>query len=735
MRGVCTTVSLTVACLSQCLIAPGQPLISIRFDSYADTSPDEAPPALFRIPPQEWRARYEAERIVYLPGEKAHITVEVAERDVVSRGQISLIFLVSGERRVLHRGRLTPGTYGPYEVPVSSDFEVYQVRVQAGGERRSKPFYGIRAWRGMKDFAGAVSPHGIHLGCGKSDGTDCPSETVWDKAVKEGETPLRAVDLKWAMGSHPGRTSVAREDWWLWTYYGCGPLNLRGGRTGLFWGEYNPAVQHVRPLATTSEASVRQDAGDSDLSHLGPDSCTTDTMLPNEIFFRERMQPILRAWAEALSQKHPGEPLTVFLGDGWGIGQGIAKRFDPEILRFFVSWMKEYPGITIEADTLKDLIQKCRRYPKHFEYFIARNTTYRSLELTVGAVRELVADSKAWEANGESNRQLIASPEAGELCEILSRHMAVGTSDDRLAFEFTHGRPLPYSLSNMIIKALAPEHSLCVGWNGCPRNATESEIYRWYLEPAWLTAYDRQGNLRHVYTHSPPSGDEGVWRALILDGVPSQRIHVYDKCFQLTEAIGVEKPIGPVFVCKDWTFADDSSGTAYRSDLYEAFLISLRRQKVPISCAVHVDSESSLPADLARVYAPRMSGDGNIRFGFRAGTHEEWFTCEASELPASLIADFASRVNSACGNPVVFPAGTSIEGYAFKAKGTIFVVAQEMAGRDERGRISVKVGEGRWRVLDVTAGKSLRCQHEAGRVVFDVSLSRNSAALLCLTRW
>lgn len=443
---------------------------------------------------------------------------------------------------------------------------------------------------------------------------------------------------------------------------------------------------------------------------------------------------MLREWAENVSEKHPGMPLRISLGDGWGMGQGIGTGCNPEILRFFVSWMKELFGITIEAETFKELLEKCKEYPKHFEYFVARYTTFRSLELTVQAVQEIVADSRAWERYGEWNRQLIALPEAKEFCEILSRCISVGTDDDWRAFRLTDGNPLPYGFANMIVKAFAPQHRLCVGWTGCPRNATESEILRWYLEPAWLTAYGADGKLCHVITHSPPKGPEDVWRSLGEMGAPAEKIRLHDKCFQLMEAIGVERPVGPVLVCKDWTFAGDKSGEAWRSDLYESFLISLRRHKVPISCAVHADNEASLPGDLPRVYAPRMNGKGEVRFGYRAGSEKESFTCEPSAIPESLMSEFAIRLNAACGNPVVFPPGSSIEGYAFEAKGMIFVVAEEMGAHEDRGHMKVRVSDGEWIVIDVVAGQKVKCWREGEYVIFESSLEANGATLFCLAR-
>jgi len=731
VRGGSLTVLPIIVFMSLCPSFFSEPGISIRLDSYRDRRAGESGLSLLSLPPEEWCRQYESESIVYVPGEKAHVTVEIPRNKASSDGEISVGLLVSGERRVLHRGRLESRTYGPYEVAITSDFEVYQVRVQVGDETAVKPFYGIRPWRGMKHFAEAVSPHGIALRYMKP-GWAHKVTTPWDEAVKEGGVPLRAIDSNWAMASHVKKTAVIQEDWWLWTHYACGMVGLHGGRTGLCWGEYNPCVRPVRLTTIDPQTAARVDQSFCLPFVLSATAIRTHTMLPNEIYFRERMQPMLRKWAQHLSDKHPGAPLSISLGGAWGIGRGIGKHFAPEILRFFVSWMKEQFGITIEADTFKELIRKCKEYPRHFEYFIARNTTFRSLELTCEAVQDIVADSKACDLNGESNRQLITLPEAAEFCDILSRCVSVGTSDDRAAFRLTQGNPLPYSLSNMIIKAFTPDHTLCVGWNGCPGNAADGEIYRWYLEPAWITAYDAEGQLHHVYTHSPPRGSEGVWRSLIELGASSEKIRIHDKCFQLMEVIGVEKPMGPVFVCKDWTFADDKAGRAYRSDLYEDFLISLRRHKVPISCAVHADTESNLPDYEPKVYAPRMNGLGEIRCGFRAGSVEKWFTCGPSEIPGSLIADFASQLSSATGNPIVFPPGTSIEGYAFEAKGTIFIVAEETAGRKEHGEIKVEVGPGRWTVIDVISGKEVGCRRDGEYLTFGASLGPNSATLYCV---
>jgi hypothetical protein len=396
--------------------------------------------------------------------------------------------------------------------------------------------------------------------------------------------------------------------------------------------------------------------------------------------------------------------------------------------------MKELFGITIEAETFKELLEKCKEYPKHFEYFVARYTTFGSLELTVQAVQEIAADSRAWDRNGESNRQLIALPEAKEFCEILSRCISVGTDDDWRAFRLGGGDAIPHGFANMVVKAFAPEHRWWVGWTVSQHSVSEEEILRWHLEPAWLTAYDAKGKLRHVITHSPPKYPENVWQSLDAAGTPAEKIRLHDKCFQLMEAIGVEKPIGPVFVCKDWTFADDKSGEAWRSDLYESFWVSLRRHKVPISCAVHADNEASLPQDIPRVYAPRMNGQGKICFGYRAGAERESFTCEPSAIPESLLSEFAIRLNAACGRPVVFQRQESVEGYAFEARGMIFVVAEEMAGRKTPFYMEVRVGDGEWIAIDVIAGQKVGGWRVGELIAFEPFLQANSATLFCLAR-
>lgn len=708
--------------------------ISIRLDSYADRTLREAPFSLLSLPPEQSRASYRGESIVYLPGEKARVTVEIPPVEEAPEGEITLLCLVSGDTHVLHRGGLRPGTYGPYETAISADFEVYQVQVRAGDRTVTKGFYGIRPWRGMKDFSEEISPNQILLAYEKPADSGFEKTTPWDLALKEGGVPLDVLDANWALGSHPGKAGSVEEQWWLWTHYACGMLGLQSGRTGLPWGEYDP---WTRPARTEYTLPLNASRTYREVSVLLPphfSGLCTDGMPPCEIFLRERIQPVLRKWALNLSERHPNEPLTISLDDDWGIGRGIGRRFGPEILRFFVSWMKEQFGITIQAETFKDLIEKCQQYPKHFQYFVARNTTMRSLELTCEAVQDVVATSKAWSKDGESNRRLVALPEAAEFCQILARCIAVGTSDDPWAWALrdSGGNPLPYSMSNMVIKALAPDHNFCVGWNGCPPGASDGETYQWYLEPAWTTAYDDAGNLRHLYTHSPPAGPDSVWRSLIEFAEASdEKILLHDKCFQLMEAIGVEKPLGPVFVCKDWTFTDDKLGHAFRSDLYEQFLISLRRHKVPISCAVHADNESAAPADLPRVYAPRMSGPDKIRLGFKAGSAEKWFTCDASGIPDSLLADFAARLNAASGNPIVFPPKTSIEGYAFEARGMKFVIAEEMAGRNQHGNIKVKVGPGRWKVIDIIAAKAVPSKKEGEYLVFEASLDPNSATLYC----
>ncbi len=698
--------------------------VSIRLDTYAQRRAREAAPALFSLPPKDLPAWSESECVLYTPGGKAQITVEIDSDQPGRVGEISLTLLVSGGRHVLHQDVLKPGTYGPYEVSITSDFEVYQVQVRVGDSTETKSFYGIRPWRGMKDFSEAVSPHVISL---DYDGT-----TPWDTAIGEAGVPLSLIDAAWALSSYAGEPEIARNEWWLWTHYACGLVGLENGRTGLFWGEYNP---WNRPRSHAKE--IERPTGQCRAPAIPSNTAfATDTMLPNEIYIRERIRPMLRTWAENLGEKHPGVPLTVSLGKDWGIGCDMApqaQHLHLEILRYFVLWMKEHFGISIEDDTFRELIEKCTEYPKHLDYFVARNTTFRSLELTCEAVQDVAAGSRAWNRNGESSRQLVALPEAAEFCEILSRCVAVGTSDDRTGFNFTRGNPLPHGFSNMIIKAFAPDHNFSVGWSGCPAEATDGQIYRWYLEQAWLTTFDRDGKLRHVYTHSPPKGTDDVWRAIVKNGtVSSQKLRAYDVCFQLMEAIGVEKPIGPVFVCKDWTFADDKGGTAFRSDLYEHFLLSLRRHKVPISSAVHVKHEGNLPPDLPTVYAPRMDGAGKIRFGFRAGCREEWFTCDPSKVPDSLVADFAQQLNSATGNPVMFPSGTSIGGYAFEAKEMKFIVGEEMAGRKEYGEIKVKVHSGGWTVIDLIGARQLECRREGEYVVFLASLDPNSATLYCV---
>jgi hypothetical protein len=692
--------------------------ISIRLDSYAQRRAAGIPLPLFSLPPEEWSQRYESESVVYVPGEKTHIRVEVSPSAQAVDGQTTLTLLLAGKKRVLHSGHLEPGVYGPYEVAISSDFEVYRVDVQAGDQIATKAFYGIRPWRGMKDFAEAVSPYGITL--------DYEKSTPWDVAVKEG-VPLSAMDPNWALASHIGEDVARWEDWWLWTHYASGMVSLESGRTGLLWGEYNPWT----PLKAVEKRSLKPREGIHLSSTFGDGALATDIMLPNEIYFRERIRPMLRKWAEDVGEEHPGKPLTVFLGDAWGSG----RHYDADTLRFFVAWMKEQFGVSIEAETFRELIQKCREYPKHFEYFVARNTTLRSLELTCETMRDVVAGAMAYDRNGESARQLIAMPEAAEFCEILSRCIAVGTSDDQAAFAETHGNPLPFCLSNMVARALAPDHRLSVGWNGCGAKPSAGEIYRWYLEPGWLTAYGPDGKLHHVYTHSPPGAPYNVWQVLAEEAhAPGEKLRIYDKCFQLVEAIGVEKPIGPVFVCKHWTFADDKAGKAFRSDLYESFLTALRRNKVPISCAVHPDHEARLPSDLPVIYAPRNDTQGRVRFGFRARATEKWFVCESSEMADSLVALFASQLNEASENPIIFPSGTSVEGYAFEAKGMKFVVAEEMGGKKESGEIKVKVADGQWTVIDLIAAERLESNRDGDYIVFTASLEPNSATLYCVSR-
>jgi len=722
MRKTLSVISLVGALLPAGVGCSGEAGISIRLDTYADRRAAEVPPQLFSLPPEEWCGRYRSESIVYLPGEKARITVEVSRAEGAMDGEIALESLVSGNTRVLCRGPLKRGTYGPYEAAITADFEVYQVRVRAGHRTVTRGFYGIRPWRGMKAFSDGVSGHEISL--------TYEQTTPWELAVREGNVAPRAFDANWAKACHPGKRGREWGDWWLWTHYACGMVGQAGGRTGLFWGEYNPWT--YLNLEGPQNAA-RPNPPDTRALFTVAGGLATETILPCSIYFRERIQPFLREWAASLSEQHPDEPLRISLGDNWGVGRGIGRRFGPETLRYFVSWMNEQFGIVIEADTFKELIRKCEHYPKHFDYFVARNTAIRSLELTCEAVQDVVASSKAWDKNGESNRRLIALPEAAEFCEILSRCIAIGTTDDEHAWRLTQGNPLPYSLSNMVIKAFTPEHNFCVGWNGCGPKHSDGEVNRWYLEPAWITAFDRNGNIRHLYTHSPPTGSDGVWRSLIEGAhAPDRKIRVHDQCFQLMEVIGVEKPIGPVFVCKDWTFADDKLGRAFRSDLYEPFLISLRRHKVPVSCAVHADHESTLPEALPRIYAPRMNGGHEMRFGFRAGSVERWFTCEASRIPDSLTAELAAQLNSASGNPIVFPRDTSIEGYAFEAEGMKFVVAEEMAGRKERGQIKVKVGGGQWKVIDIIAAKLVPSRKEGEYLLFDASLEPNSATLYCV---
>jgi len=755
MRGSFSVISFIAVLLVGSEVFSGEPGITVHLDSPADRRAVEVAPQLFSLPPEQSWATYKSESIVYLPGEKAHITVEIPSGGGAPDGEIAFLSLISGSTRALYRGPLSPGTYGPYEAAITADFEVYEVRVRAGGKTLTRGFYGIRPWRGMKNFSEEVSAHGVFLGYQKPAPWRFKRTTPWDMAVKEKAVPLDALDANWALASHVGKASSIREKWWLWTHYACGMVGLQDDHTGLFWGEYNPWILpiHAKLKEQQNAPLAKQESSIGLPSYLA--ATLTDGILPNGIYFRERIQPVLRKWAEKLSDrisdlafaspqspfrnrqsaKHPNERLRISLGDDWSVGRGIGRGFGPETLRYFVFWMNQQFGIAIQADTFKELIQKCRQYPKHFEYFVARNTTLRSLELTCEAVRDIMPGSKAWSKNGESNRQLIALPEAAEFCEILSRCIGVGTSDDRFAFRLANGNPLPYSMSNMVFKAFAPDHNFCVGWSGCPQNLTDGEIYRWYLEPAWITAYDMDGKIRHLYTHSPPTGVDGVWRSLIEDAcAPDEKIQVHDKCFQLMEAIGVEKPTGPVFVCKDWTFADDKSGSAFRPDLYEKFLISLRRQKVPISSAVHADHESALPADLPRLYAPRMSGEDEIRFGFRAGSVEKWFTCAASGIPDSLIGDLAVQLNSASGNSIVFPPGSSIEGYGFEAKGMKFVVAEEVADRKEKGEIKIKVGDARWKVIDIIAAKPVPSRKEGEYVIFEASLQPNSATLYCLVQ-
>jgi hypothetical protein len=711
-----------------------EPAISIHLDAYADRTTTAASPRLLSFPPAKWADRYRSESIVYLPGETAHITVELPETESPSNGEIAVLSRISGGTRIFHYGTLAPGTYGPYEVPIVADFEIYQVRVRSGVTIATKGFYGIRPYRGMKPFSDAMSSHQIFLSYRRPPGSRAFAETTpWDVSIKEGGVPLGAIDANWSLASFSDQSGDRDEEWWLWTHYACGMLGLDSDRTGLVWGPYNPSLRPVPVNVTPIKGLGR---GDREFTMQFPAHLVarpTDTMLPNEIYLRERLQPMLRTWAENLSEKHPGDPLTIALGDRWDIAETLGRQYDVETLRFFVSWMKELFDITIEADTFSELIQKCEEYPNHLQYFVARNTTLRSLELTCEAVRDIVADSKAWDRTGLPIRTLIALPEAREFCGILSRCMALECRDDRAAFVSTDGNPLPHSLSAMVFKALAPEHNFSVGWTGCPSEASIGEIHRWYLDPAWITAYDGNGNLHHLYTHSPPTGEDNPWRSLAeYEHAPDETILAHDRCFQLMEAIAVDKPLGPLFVCKDWTFADDKSGTACRSDLYEDFLLSLRRHKVPVCCAVHLENESSVPKDLPRIHAPRMNGPDEIRFGFKAGSVEKWFACDASGIPDSLVADFASQLNAAGGNPVVFPADTSIEGYAFRAREMIFIVAEETAGREQRGRAEVVVGAGDWKVIDVLTARSLASRKHRDKVAFEVSLMPNSASLYCL---
>lgn len=715
--------------------------IRIRVDASAEGIETPTTPPLLSLPPEEWARRHQAERFVFVPGETVRLTVEVPEEKAAGGGRIAVVALLSGHERVFHRGPLEPRQYGPYDVPIAGDFEIYRADVWTVKEMASRAFYGIRPARGMKDFAEEVSSFGMALRYAKMSGRTTITKggarlrtmeatTPWDEAVTEGAVSPRGMDLRWARGSHAEKGTQAGE-WWLWTHYACGMLDLQSDRTGLFWGEYNPAFEPIRV------AGLRQDDGGAQRTvYLPPWFRLTPThlMLPNEIYFRERMQPMLREWAEKESEKHPGAPLRISLEGRWGIGQGIGTGCDPETLRFFVSWMKELFGITIEAETFKELLEKCNEYPKHFEYFVTRYTTFRSLELTVQAVQEIVAGSRAWEWYGEWNRRLVALPEAKEFCEILSRCMSVGTDFGGRAFHLTGGNPLPHGLANMIIKTFAPERRLCAEWMIRQYDISEAEILRWCLEPAWLTAYDAKGKLRHVITHSPPKGSEGVWRALDEMGWPAERVRLPGECYQLMEAIGVERPIGPVFVCKDWTFTDDKSGEAWRSDLYETFWASLRRHKVPISCAVHADNEASLPDDIPRVYAPRMNGKGKICFGYRAGSEQESFTCEASAIPESLMSEFAIRLDAACGRPVEFQRQDSIEGYAFEAKGMIFVVVEEMAGRWSPFYMQVKVGDGEWIAIDVIAGQKVGGWRVGEIMALESFLQANGATLLCLAR-
>ncbi len=734
MRRVILVILMIAALLPVRRAFAREPAISIHLDSYADRTTTAPSRCLLSLPPAKYADRYRSESIVYLPGETAHITVELPETESPSEGEIALFSLVSGSTRILHQGTLAPGTYGPYQVPIAADFEIYQVRVRSGDKVSTKSFYGIRPWRGMKPFSDALSPHQIFLSYRRPPGRGAFAETTpWDMALREGGVPLGDIDANWCLASFTDESRDRDEEWWFWTHYACGMLGLDSDRTGLVWGPYNPCLRPVPVKVNPIEGLGRENREFTMQFPAHLVARPTDTILPNEIYFRERLQPMLRTWAEHLSEKHPGSPLTIALGDRWDITENVGRQYDVETLRFFVSWMKELFGITIEADTFSELIQKCEEYPNHLQYFVARNTSLRSLELTCEAVRDIVADSKAWDRNGLPIRTLIALPEAREFCEILSRCMALECGDDRSAFTSTDGSPLPHSLCAMVFKALAPEHDFSVGWTGCPSHADVGEIHRWYLDPAWITVYDADGKLHHLVTHSPPTGEDNPWRSLTeVHRAPDEKVLAHDRCFQLMEAIGVEKPLGPVFVCKDWTFADDKSGTAFRSDLYEDLLLSLRRNKVPVSCAVHADNESAVPNDLPRICAPRMNGPDQIRFGFKAGSVEKWFACDASGIPDSLIDDFASQLNSAGGNPVIFPADSSIEGYAFKAREMIFVVVEETAGREQRGKVEVEAKPASWKVVDILSAASVPSRKHQNRVAFEVSLMPNSATLYCL---
>jgi hypothetical protein len=98
------------------------------------------------------------------------------------------------------------------------------------------------------------------------------------------------------------------------------------------------------------------------------------------------------------------------------------------------------------------------------------------------------------------------------------------------------------------------------------------------------------------------------------------------------------------------------------------------------------------------------------------------------------MAEFAIRVNAACGRPVVFPPGSSIEGYAFEAGGKVFVMAEEMDGGEKRGQMKAKAGGGKWTAIDAIAGQEVRCSREAEYVVFETTLEANGATLFCLAR-